>query len=193
MEKSKGQSINKKSQELSINMIVVGVLALLVMVIVIVLIFYGGEIMGSFGGFGVQEEELAVTTFKNTCTGKCRTLQSFNIPSGKTLTQDQMTQVKGFCCESYDLNANTYIDLSTELGPEICSLAYPNCGSRSSAVLCQGSYSRSSINPLTGQAIYTQTFFDFTKTQDYYKNVIMDGSSTPTQELVESCRLPTEP
>ena len=93
------------------------------------------NIIGSFEGFGVQEDELAVTTFKNTCAGKCRTLQALGVPAGKELTQDQMLQVKSFCCENYDLNANNYIDLSTELGPEICSLAYPNCGSRSSAVL----------------------------------------------------------
>ncbi|MDD2679028.1 MAG: hypothetical protein PHS81_04055 [Candidatus Nanoarchaeia archaeon] len=157
----------KKSQELSLNLIVVGALALLVFLIVGgILIFSGGDILGSLEGMGASQEEVSITTFRSGCSSKCRVLQQLSPSVSGTINQDEMLQIKAFCCENYDLNSNGVIELSTSLGPEVCSLAYPDCrvSGRLSLQLCKGVYLKEVINPVfINQVDYFETYFDFTK------------------------------
>jgi len=161
----------KKSQELSLNLIVVGALALLVFLIVGgILIFSGGDILGALQGMGASQQEVAITTFRSSCASKCRVLQQLAPSVSGVINQDQMLQIKTFCCENYDLNSNGLIELSTEIGPEFCSLAYADCklSGRSSVQLCKGKYTKViSSQVIIGQTTQVETSFDFTKVEDY--------------------------
>ncbi|MFA5333754.1 MAG: hypothetical protein WC376_04635 [Candidatus Nanoarchaeia archaeon] len=158
----------KKSQELSLNMIVIGALALLVLLIIGgVIIFSGGDILGSLQGMGASQDEVAVTTFKSTCASKCRILQQLAPPMSGTIDEDQMNQIKAFCCENYDLNSSGSIDASTALGPEYCALAYTECriSGRNPLTFCKGFYNKETFGIMGSSLVETE--FDFTATHNY--------------------------
>lgn len=175
----------KKSQELSLNMIVIGALALLVFLIIGgVLIFSGGDILGSLQGMGASQEEVAVTTFKSTCASKCRILQQLAPPMSGVIDENQMNQIKAYCCENYDLNSNGIIETSTTLGPEYCALAYADCriSGRNPSIFCKGTYNRLiQSQVIIGQTSTVEIDFDFTKTVNY--------QSSSTFETVETCNI----
>ena len=120
----------RRAQELSLNLIVVGALALLVLLIIGgVMIFGGGELMGGLTSVGASEQEIAITSLQSACTSKCNILNS--LVNGKTdLGLETTLQVKGYlwdyCCESYDLDADGVISEAGSYGPEYCALFY-NC------------------------------------------------------------------
>ncbi|MFA5333717.1 MAG: hypothetical protein WC376_04450 [Candidatus Nanoarchaeia archaeon] len=174
----------KKSQELSLNMIVIGALALLVFLIIGgVLIFSGGDILGSLQGMGASQDEVAVTTFKSTCASKCRILQQLAPPTSGTIDENQMNQIKAYCCENYDLNSNSNIEDSTTLGPEYCAKAYTECkiSGKTPSQFCKGKYYKTIYNPVcpTCEPTYDETKFDFTVTAQSYTDTSFD--------IVEGC------
>ena len=175
----------KKSQELSLNMIVIGALALLVFLIIGgVVIFSGGDILGSLQGMGASQEEVSVTTFKSTCASKCRILQQLAPPVSGIIDENQMNQIKAFCCENYDLNSNGIIEVSTTLGQEYCALAYAECkiSGRAPSTFCKGKYYKvTSSQVIIGQTSSVEVEFDFTKTVNY--------QSSSTFDEVETCDL----
>jgi len=156
----------KKSQELSLNMIVVGALALLVLLLIGgVLMFSGGDIMGSIEGMGASQEEISVTTFRTTCASKCRILSQLSPSVSGTITADEMNQIKAFCCENFDLNSNGVIEASSTLGPEYCSKAYDDCmlKGRNPSQFCKGTYTKQVVHPVYGLTT-AEADFDFTQT-----------------------------
>lgn len=132
----------KKAQELSLNMIVVGALALLVLLLIGgVLMFGGGDILQGLSGMGASQEEVSLTSFRSTCASKCRIMNQL-VSSYDSINAQNLNQVKNFCCESYDLDSSGLIELQGSMGPEICSAAYTECrlSGRTPANFCQGSY-----------------------------------------------------
>jgi hypothetical protein len=175
----------KKSQELSLNMIVIGALALLVLLIVgVVVVVYGGDIIESIQGIGASPEEVAITTFRSTCASKCRILSGLEPPVSGVIDENQMNQIKSFCCSNYDLNSNGEIESSTTLGPEYCALAYAECrvSGRNPGQFCKGSYNKEvQSQVIIGQTSTVEVEFDFTKTANY--------QSSSTFETVETCNI----
>jgi hypothetical protein len=135
-----------KAQELSLNMIVVGSLALLVLLIIGgVMIFGGSDLMSGLTGMGPSTEEISQTTFLSQCRSKCNSLnlelQSYpnwynNFTMSNVAVQvgnswllpvnpiNILRFIKTFCCHSADLNGNGLIEATGSSGPEICSKAY---------------------------------------------------------------------
>lgn len=126
----------RKAQELSLNLIVVGALALLVLLIVGgVLIFGGGDLIAGIGQIGPGDEEVDITAFQSSCQSKCNTLnllydendlERYEL-TAMTNLDSKYNSIKNFCCESADLDGNGAIEDNGDLGPETCALAYSSC------------------------------------------------------------------
>jgi len=112
----------RKAQELSLNLVVVGVLALLVLVIVGgVMIFGGGDLFNSLSGMA-PTDSATLTTFLTDCQQKCQTINLMKGSGDLTATQAQI-----FCCADDDMDDDGEVTINGELGPEICALAYSDC------------------------------------------------------------------
>ncbi|VVB75136.1 Uncharacterised protein [Candidatus Tiddalikarchaeum anstoanum] len=131
----------RKTQELSLNMIVVGALALLVLLIIGgVLIFGGGDMLSGLTSLGPSQGEVDTTAFTSTCRSKCNTLNlqvtetQYRGITSYTTNATLINQIKAFCCSSADLDGSGLISSN-----ELCSSAYTQCrlGSLSTATFCQ--------------------------------------------------------
>jgi hypothetical protein len=117
----------RKAQELSLNLIVVGALALLVLLIIGgIIIFGGGDLLSGLTSIGASDEEVRITQFLSTCQSRCNTLNLLvdysDLQAGDE--DDYLDQLKSYCCEATDLDLSGTYDVSGEFGPEICSLAF---------------------------------------------------------------------
>ncbi len=114
----------RKAQEISLNLIVVGALALLVLLIVGgILIFGGGNLFSGLQSMGPDSEQVSVTSFLSKCQSKCNTLQ-LSIRDLNSLTQNQRNLVKAYCCEHADLDGDGKYESFGDNGPEFCADAY---------------------------------------------------------------------
>jgi hypothetical protein len=165
-----------KAQELSLNMIVVGSLALLVLLIIGgVMIFGGSDLMSGLTGMGPSSEEVSQTTFLSQCRSKCNSL-NLELQSVTnwydqlqstfvwyyTTPSTLMQSIKDFCCYSTDLNGNGQLEMTGSSGPEYCSKAYAqSCtiDGLSPAVFCKKAYS--------GQSGGYAYYYDFTSIAVY--------------------------
>lgn len=122
----------RKAQELSLNLVVVGALALLVLVLIGgVMVFGGGDLIEGLTSIGASDEEVRVTSFTSTCQSKCNILNNLldsddlsGSGTGSFSDQTVETQVKAFCCESNDLDGDGSIEESGDLGSEYCAEFY---------------------------------------------------------------------
>ncbi len=101
--------MTRKAQELSLNLIVVGALALLVLLIVGgILIFGGGDLLSGFTSIGASDEEVRITSFLSSCQSRCNTLNlmiDYDDLGGPTDPKDNfINQLSSYCCESSDLS-----------------------------------------------------------------------------------------
>lgn len=173
----------KKSQELPLNFIVLGAMALLVFLIVGgVVIFYGDDISAIFGNIGVSDDEVALTTFQSSCSSKCRVLNQIVSSISSPISETQMESIKAFCCESYDLDSDGYYETSSALGPEICSLAYTDCkiSGKSPSSFCTGTYSKVTGTNIYGEDITETGYYDFTR-------ISTSGTVTSGVTVTEVC------
>jgi hypothetical protein len=135
----------RKAQELSLNLIVVGALALLVLLIIGgVMVFGGGDLINQLLGIAPEEEDVAITSFRSTCTTKCQTLNYVlddnDIPTAAlwSTSDPNYNAVKNYCCESYDLDSDGRFETNGDLGPEICSLMFEcRVGGQVSSSFCK--------------------------------------------------------
>ncbi|MBN1923665.1 MAG: hypothetical protein JW791_02805 [Nanoarchaeota archaeon] len=154
--------MNNKSQELSLNLIVIGSLALLVLLIVGgILIFGGGDLLSGFTSIGASEQEVTQISFINHCRSLCNTL---NLRMDWEQLEDSpelfWKEVKDYCCEHSDLDKSGGLDYYGEKGPEICALAF-DCmfDTRLASEFCDGIY----FNKLNGY-YYSYLFRTITTT-----------------------------
>ncbi|MBN1923312.1 MAG: hypothetical protein JW791_00955 [Nanoarchaeota archaeon] len=139
----------RKAQELSLNLIVVGALALLVLLIVGgILIFGGGDLLSGFTSIGASDEEVRITSFLSSCQSRCNTLNLMLDYDDVEADPAQYTnQLKSFCCESSDLDESGSIEENGLFGPELCSLAY-DCllDGQSPSIYCAITYTGGSFD-----------------------------------------------
>lgn len=115
----------KKAQELSMNLIVVGALALTVLLIVGGMVIFGPwDMLGSFTSSDDSSQQLLMTK----CSSKCTNLKYY-ASDPADLTDDEL---KTYCCEYVDLNGDQLVDVN-----ELCADAY-NCKLNGKIVHCSG-------------------------------------------------------
>lgn len=120
----------RKTQELSLNLIVVGSLALLVLLIIGgILIFGGGDLLSGLTNIGASDEEVRITSFLSTCQSRCNTLNLVMDASDLNdgISVNEASQLRSFCCEASDLDQSGEYDNNGGFGGEICALAYDQC------------------------------------------------------------------
>jgi len=132
----------RQAQELSLNLIVIGALALLVLLIVGgVLIFGGGDFINSIMGLGPSDEQVLVTSFGSACQTRCSILKTQVDSNDLTATSPSSQTIsflKSYCCEASDLNQNGIYEASGSLGAEICGSFYDcKVGTLSSLLFCR--------------------------------------------------------
>lgn len=124
----------RKAQELSLNLIVVGALALLVLLIIGgVMVFGGGDLMEGLTSLMPGREDVSATSFLSSCQQKCGTLNLVvdedDVPAGAAISSSDpnYNAFKNYCCEAADLDGDGTIESNGDLGAEICALAYDDC------------------------------------------------------------------
>lgn len=135
----------RKAQELSLNLIVVGALALLVLLIIGgVMVFGGGDLINNLLGITPAQEDVDITAFLATCQQKCNTLNLLvddnDIPTGPSwsTSDPNYNSVKTFCCEASDLDGDGTFEMTGgDYGSEFCGQAYDcRIGSYSGSSFC---------------------------------------------------------